>query len=90
MVADENSLSPKGNSMRFDRMFDILAAVVAVLASFTLAVIRYGVGHTWHSLRSLGITAYRKIADLRPVYRESYDQRPQPRARANANLNPGA
>jgi hypothetical protein len=31
-------------------------------------------GHTWYSLRSLGITAYRKIADLRPVYRESYNR----------------
>jgi hypothetical protein len=41
--------------------------------SFTLAFIRHGASHTWHSLRSLGITAYRKIADLRPVYRESYD-----------------
>ncbi|CAN7451018.1 hypothetical protein LJR235_002906 [Pararhizobium sp. LjRoot235] len=59
--------------MRFDCVFDILAAVVAVLASFTLAVIHYGVGHIWHSLRSLGITAYRKITDLRPVYRESYE-----------------
>lgn len=59
--------------MRYYRLFDILAAVAAVLVSFTLAFIRYGVGHTWHSLRSLGVTAYRKIADLRPVYRESYD-----------------
>lgn len=59
--------------MRYYRLFDILAAVAAVLVSFTLAFVRYSVGHTWHSLRSLGITAYRKIADLRPVYRESYD-----------------
>ncbi|SFH52742.1 hypothetical protein [Ensifer sp. OV372] len=55
------------------RVFDICAAVATVVASLTLAVIRYGAGHTWHSLRSLGITAYRKIADLRPEYRESYD-----------------
>lgn len=59
--------------MRYYRLFDICLALAAVLASFTLAFIRYGAGHTWHSLRSLGITAYRKIADLRPVYRESYD-----------------
>ncbi|KQV32882.1 hypothetical protein [Rhizobium sp. Root1204] len=59
--------------MRFYRLFDICLAVVAVLASFTLAIIRYGAGHTWHSLRDMGVTAYRKIADLRPVYRESYD-----------------
>lgn len=58
--------------MRLYRLFDILAAVAVALASFTLAFVRYGVGHTWHSLRSLGITAYRKIADLRQVYRESY------------------
>jgi hypothetical protein len=55
------------------RIFDICAAVCAVIASVTLAVIRYGAGHTWHSLRSLGITAHRKIADLRSVHRESYD-----------------
>ena len=55
------------------RLFDICAAVAAIVTSFALAVIRYGAGHTWHSLRSLGITAYRKIADLRSVYRESYD-----------------
>lgn len=52
---------------------DIFAAVATIVASFALAVVRYGAGHTWHSLRSLGITAYRKIADLRPVYRDSYD-----------------
>lgn len=54
-------------------IIDLFAAVASVIASFALAVIRYGAGNTWHSLRSLGITAYRKIADLRPVYRESYD-----------------
>ncbi len=55
------------------RVFDICVAVATVVASLTLAIIRYGAGYTWHSLRSLGITAYRRIADLRPVYRESYD-----------------
>ena len=59
--------------MRYLRLFDIFLAIGAVLASFALAVITYTVGHTWHSLRGLGITASRKIADLRPVYRESYD-----------------
>ncbi|MFT2214700.1 hypothetical protein ACLJYM_22865 [Rhizobium giardinii] len=34
---------------------------------------RYGAGQTWLSLRGLGIMAYRKIADLRTVCRESYD-----------------
>jgi hypothetical protein len=58
---------------RMSLIIDMFAAAAAVLASFTLAIIRYGAGHTWHSLRSLGVTAYRKIADLRPVYRESYD-----------------
>ena len=55
------------------RVFDICAAVATVVASFALAAIPYVAGHTWHSLRGLGIAAYRKIADLRPVYRESYD-----------------
>jgi hypothetical protein len=32
-----------------------------------------GAGRTWHSLSSQSITAYRKIVDLRLVYRESYD-----------------
>ncbi|PSS59453.1 hypothetical protein C6558_38305 [Ensifer sp. NM-2] len=50
---------------------DIFAAVATIVAFFALAVIRYGAGRTW--LRSLGTTAYRKIVDLRPVYRESYD-----------------
>ena len=58
---------------RIFRVFDICAAVATVVASLALAIIRYGAGHTWHSPRSLGITAYRTIADLRPVYRESYD-----------------
>lgn len=72
---------PKGTSMRMFhyayarifRLFDICVAVATVVASFVLAVIPYAAGHTWHSLRSLGIAAYRKIADLRPVYRDSYD-----------------
>jgi hypothetical protein len=59
--------------LRYYRFFYICRAFAAVLASITLAFIRHGASHTWHSLRSLGITAYRKIADLRPVYRESYD-----------------
>jgi len=54
-------------------LFNILAAVATVLASFTLAVIRYSVGQTWHSLCSLGVMAYRVVGNLRPIYRESYD-----------------
>lgn len=55
------------------RLSDILFSVAAIVASFALAVIRFGSGQTWHSLRPMGVSAYRVVGGLRPVYRESYD-----------------
>ncbi|OMQ41680.1 hypothetical protein [Ensifer sp. 1H6] len=60
----------------FHRLFviaDIFAAVATIVASFALAVVRYGASVTRHSLQGLGIAAYRVVGSLRPVYRESYD-----------------
>lgn len=60
----------------YSRLFviaDIIAAVTVVVASLALAVVRYGVSVTWHSLQGLGVTAYRVVGSLKPVYRESYD-----------------
>lgn len=59
----------------YSRLFviaDIIAAVAVVVASLALAVVRYGASVTWHSLQDLGITAYRVVGSLKPVYRESY------------------
>lgn len=60
----------------YSRLFviaDIIAAVAVVVASLALAVVRYGASVTWHSLQGLGLTAYRVVGSLKPVYRESYD-----------------
>lgn len=59
----------------YSRLFviaDIIAAVAVVVASLALAVVRYGASVTWHSLQGLGLTAYRVVGSLKPVYRESY------------------
>jgi hypothetical protein len=57
----------------FYRLFDILAAVALIVADFCRLALRIDYGHAWRATRDLGITAYRKIAELKPVYRESYD-----------------
>ncbi|MEY9719780.1 hypothetical protein ABIA22_002270 [Sinorhizobium fredii] len=59
----------------YSRLFvlaNIIAAVAVVVASLALAVVRYRAGITWHSLQGLGVTAYRVVGSLKPVYRESY------------------
>lgn len=52
---------------------DLLLAVATLVASFALAVVRYGAVTTWHSLRGLSLAAYRTVGSLRPVYRDSYE-----------------
>ncbi|KSV78989.1 hypothetical protein N182_18520 [Sinorhizobium sp. GL2] len=59
----------------YSRLFviaDLIAAAAVVIASLALAVVRYGTSVTWHSLQGLGLTAYRVVGSLKPVYRESY------------------
>ncbi|MBD9635461.1 hypothetical protein IB277_03980 [Ensifer sp. ENS07] len=58
----------------YSRLFviaDIISAVAVVVASLALAVVRYGASVTY-SLQGLGLTAYRVVGSLKPVYRESY------------------
>lgn len=53
-------------------VYRILAFSISAVISLAAAILRTDHGSTWQSLRELGITAYRKIADLKPVYRHSY------------------
>lgn len=55
------------------RLFDILAAIALIIADLGRAFLRIDYGHAWRTTQDLGITAYRKIDDLEPVYRDSYD-----------------
>jgi hypothetical protein len=54
-------------------LYDILAAVVLIVSDFARLALRVDYGHAWRFMREAGVSAYRKIADLKPVYRESYD-----------------
>jgi len=56
----------------FYRIYDAIAAIAIVLIDLAREAFRYGIETTWHSLRAAGVTAYRKIAELKPEYRESY------------------
>lgn len=56
----------------FYGIYDLFAAIAIVLVDIAREAFRYGAETAWHSLREAGVTAYRKIADLKPVYRESY------------------
>ncbi|PDT81815.1 hypothetical protein [Sinorhizobium sp. BJ1] len=58
---------------RMSFLANLMLAVATLLASFALAVVRYGVVTRWHSLRGLSIAAYRTVGSLKPVYRESYE-----------------
>ena len=55
----------------YSRLF-VIVDIIAAVASLALAVVRYGASVTWHSLQGLGVTAYRVVGSLKPVYRESY------------------
>lgn len=50
-----------------------LSMAVHAVADFARACLKVDHGISWHALRSLPVIAFRKIADLMPVYRESYD-----------------
>ncbi|WP_105436400.1 hypothetical protein [Neorhizobium tomejilense] len=54
-------------------LYQIIASIAVIVADFCRLALRIDYGHAWRTMRDLGITAYRKIADLKPVYRESYD-----------------
>lgn len=53
-------------------IYDVFAAIAIVLIDLAREVFRYGAETAWHSLRTAGVAAYRKIAHLKPVYRDSY------------------
>ncbi|ASP79647.1 hypothetical protein [Sinorhizobium meliloti] len=54
-------------------LYDILASVALIVANFARLALRVDYGHAWRFTRELAVTACRMIADLKPVYRESYD-----------------
>lgn len=56
----------------FYGIYDLFAAIAIVLVDIAREAFRYGAETAWHSLCAAGVTAYRKIADLKPVYRASY------------------
>lgn len=54
----------------------ISLAVSAIISLFVAAadrVLRADYGNAWRFSRDIGVAGFRKIADLKPVYRESYD-----------------
>jgi hypothetical protein len=51
----------------------VMAVVFTSLHSFFRAVMLMPVHFDWRSVRNLSAVAYRKITDLKPVYRDSYD-----------------
>ena len=53
--------------------YNAAVALSIVLIDLFRAAFVYGAEHAWHSLHTAGLVAYRKIADLKPVYRDSYD-----------------
>ncbi|MBD8651501.1 hypothetical protein IFT66_10465 [Rhizobium sp. CFBP 13726] len=57
----------------FYRLYDILASVALIVADFARLALRIDYGHAWRFMREAGVTAFRKIGELKPVYRESYD-----------------
>ncbi|MQW73652.1 hypothetical protein GHK50_33665 [Sinorhizobium medicae] len=54
-------------------LYNILVSVALIVADFARLALRVDYGHSWCFTRDPGVTAYRTIADLKPVYRESYD-----------------
>lgn len=54
------------------RIYDAIAAITIVMVAIAREVFRYCAETAWHSLRTAGVAAYRKIAHLKPVYRDSY------------------
>ncbi|MDX0354300.1 hypothetical protein GOC51_03640 [Sinorhizobium meliloti] len=54
-------------------LYDIIASIALIVADFARLALRVDYDHAWRFTRDLGLTAYRTIADLKPVYRESYD-----------------
>jgi hypothetical protein len=51
----------------------IFVTLYSALDAFFRAVMLVAAPFAWRSARDLCLVAYRKIADLKPVYRESYD-----------------
>ncbi|MDQ0320036.1 hypothetical protein QO002_002174 [Pararhizobium capsulatum DSM 1112] len=63
--------------MRYYRHLHGFYSVAVVLSILLIDFFRpafvYAASHTWQFMRTAGVVAYRKIADLRPVYLESFD-----------------
>jgi hypothetical protein len=55
------------------RLFDILQSVASIVAAFALTVVRTCYATTWHSLQTMKVDAFKVIAVLPRIYRESYD-----------------
>lgn len=55
------------------RLYDLLAAVVLIVADFARFAPRIEYGNTWRFIREIGIAANRKIKVLSPEYQASYD-----------------
>jgi hypothetical protein len=51
----------------------IIMSIAAIVSDFCRLALRIDYGHAWRTSRDLGITAYRKIDDFKPEYRDSYD-----------------
>lgn len=51
----------------------VFVALYNALDAFFRAVMLVAAPYAGRSAHEIGVAAYRKIADLKPVYRESYD-----------------
>lgn len=51
----------------------VFIALYSALDAFFRAVMLVAAPFDWRSMRDFGVAAYSKIADLKPVYRASYD-----------------
>lgn len=53
--------------------YGAIVLAVSAIGAFFNASLQIDYGNTWRFMRDLGIMAFRKIADLKPVCRESYN-----------------
>jgi hypothetical protein len=81
-----SSNQKKGKSMAYgSRTFATIGAVIAnfvspafaalysALDAFFRAVMLVASPYAWRTAHEIGVAAFRKISDLKPVYRESYE-----------------
>ncbi|WP_028732087.1 hypothetical protein [Rhizobium leguminosarum] len=51
----------------------VFITLYSALDAFFRAVMLVAAPYAWRSAHEIGVAAFRQIADLKPVYRESYD-----------------